>query len=73
MSLTAIINERNSKQSTEVMYSAAGAKFQEYCINRLDRKNSAAHKMIGSLVTAINNNQISVSEATSRFNAALEN
>lgn len=70
--LTARLNA--VKNTNEVkMYSAEGASFQEYAINRLDRKGSDAHKMIGSLVTAINNNQISVNEATARFIAALEN
>lgn len=64
----------NSVKNTEIkMYSVAGATFQEWAINRLDRKGSTAHSMIGSLVTAINNNQISVNEAESRFVASLEN
>lgn len=64
----------NSVKNAEIkMYSAAGATFQEWAINRLDRKGSTAHSMIGSLVTAINNSQVTVSEAESRFVAALEN
>lgn len=62
-----------SKKSEVKMYSVAGATFQEYALNHLDRKGSAAHLMIGSLVTAINNDQISVEDATARFVAALEN
>jgi hypothetical protein len=70
--LSARLNEvKNS--NTVKMYSVEGAKFQEVAINMLDRKGSAAHLMIGALVTAINNNQISVEDATSRFIAALEN
>ena len=64
----------NEVKKNEIkMYSVEGATFQEYAINHLDRKGSQAHGMIGSLVTAINNNQISVEDATVRFIAALEN
>ena len=67
-SLKATIAERKG------MFSDEGAKFQEDCLNTVGLvKFSPAHKMIGSLVTAINNNQISVSEATKKFNAALSN
>jgi hypothetical protein len=70
--LTARLNAVKN-ENTVKMYSAEGASFQEYAINRLDRKGSQAHMMIGALVTAINNNQITVAEATNRFIAALEN
>lgn len=70
--LTARLNAVKN-ETTIKMYSVDGANFQEYAINHLDRKGSKAHSMIGSLVTAINNNQISVEDATSRFIAALEN
>ena len=53
--------------SKPVMYSVAGAKFQEYALSILDAKNSTAHKSIGSFVTAINNNQISVEQATEQY------
>jgi len=62
-----------SQKNETKMYSVAGATFQEWAINRLDRKGSLAHSMIGGLVTAINNDQITVNEAESRFLAALEN
>lgn len=68
--------ENSNKQNingNEVMYSAAGASFQEWAINNIDYKNSTAHKMIGSLVTAINNNRISVEDARNQFVAALSN
>lgn len=71
--LTARLASIEAKKNNEVMYSVEGAQFQEYAISILDFKGSAAHKMIGSLVTAINNKQISVSEATARYQAALSN
>lgn len=58
-------------QTTEVMYSVAGATFQEWALNRIDYRGSEAHKSIGSLVTAINNNRMTVSEAQTRFTALL--
>lgn len=69
--LAALKNTQMSKP--EVMYSAIGAEFQEYCLANLDSRGSAAHKMIGSLVTAINNNKISVSDAKTAFNSAKAN
>lgn len=57
----------------EIMYTAIGAEFQEYCLANLDNRGSAAHKMIGSLVTMINNNRISVSDAKTAFNSAKAN
>ena len=72
--LTARLAEINSKQnSTVVMWSADGANFQEWAINNIDYKGSVAHKLIGSLVTAINNNNISVENAKAQFVAALSN
>ena len=72
--LTARLAEVTNKQnSTIVMWSADGANFQEWAINNLDHKNSVAHKLIGSLVTAINNNNISVENAKQQFIAALSN
>jgi hypothetical protein len=53
------------------MYTVEGAQFQERALNALDFKGSVAHKMIGSLVTAINNNQISVRDAEIKFASAL--
>lgn len=58
-------------QNTEVMYSVAGATFQEWALNRIDYRGSEAHKAIGSLVTAINNNRLTVAEAQKRFTALL--
>lgn len=60
---------RNNNQ--QVMYSAEGAQFQEWALNNLDSKGSAAHMMIGKLVTMINNNQISVSDAVAQYSALL--
>lgn len=55
----------------EVMYSAIGAEFQEWALSNLDCKGSIAHKSIGTLVTSINNNQISVENARNQFTALL--
>ncbi len=71
--LTQRLNAVKTAQTSEVMYSAEGAKFQEFAISNLDFKGSSAHKMIGGLVTDINNNRISVNEATAKFIAALSN
>ena len=71
--MSALMNRLNAVKTSEKMYSVDGAKFQEWAINRIDYKGSSAHLMIGSLVTAINNNQISVNEAETRFQAALSN
>lgn len=60
-----------AKKTSEVMYTAEGADFQEWALSMLDYKGSAAHKMIGSLVTAINNNVLTVKEARSQFVFAL--
>ena len=68
--LTARLNA--VKQQNEVkMYSVEGAQFQEWAINNLDAKGSKAHQTIGSLVTKINNNQITVAEAVSIYNSLL--
>jgi len=68
--LTARLAQNNT---TVKMYSVEGATFQEKALGMLDYKGSEAHKLIGSLVTAINNNQISVNDAFAKFTAALSN
>ena len=60
-----------AKKNTEVMYTVDGANFQEWALNRLDARGSIAHKAIGGLVTAINNNKIDVATAKSQFIALL--
>lgn len=69
--LTARLNASKIEKTSEVMYSVDGAKFQEWAINRIDAKGSAAHLSIGKLVTMINNNVITVAEAESKFTALL--
>jgi len=64
--LAAVRNSNSIK-----MYSAEGASFQEYALNNLDAKGSKAHQTIGSLVTKINNNVITVAEAVSIYNSLL--
>ena len=73
MSLKSAIAERTQNTVAPVMYSAAGASFQEKALSILDYKGSAAHKMIGQLVTMINNNQISANDAYAQYVAALSN
>lgn len=60
----------NSKQTT-IMYSQAGAAFQEKALETLDHKGSAAHKLIGQFVTDINNGRMSYSEALTRYYLAM--
>lgn len=71
MSLTERLNA--AKKSNEVMYSVDGANFQEWALNNLDARGSNAHKAIGTLVTAINNNRVTVESAKSQFIALLNN
>lgn len=67
MSLTDRMNAvKNSKP--EIMYSVAGANFQEWALSNLDNRGSIAHKSIGKFVTAINNNQITIESAKSPLN-----
>lgn len=70
--MSALTARLNAVKNTEKMYSVEGANFQEFAINHLDRKGSTAHMMIGALVTAINNDRMTVSEAKQQFFAALE-
>jgi hypothetical protein len=60
-------------KSQPVMYSASGAMWQESALARIDFKGSAAHLSIGRLVTAINNNMISVECADREFVSLLSN
>lgn len=69
--LQARLQATRQNNSAIAMYSVDGATFQEYALNLLDYKGSAAHKAIGGLVTAINNKQISVVDAKSQFIALL--
>jgi hypothetical protein len=64
-SLKATLNNRSA------MYSPDGAQFQEYALNNLDYKGSAAHRAIGSLVTAINKHEMTVAEAKATFHSLL--
>jgi hypothetical protein len=68
--LTARLNA--SKQNAQVMYSVDGAKFQEVALSMLDCKGSAAHKSIGQFVTAINNNQITYTQAIAQYTSLLK-
>jgi hypothetical protein len=61
----------NAVKTAEKMYSVDGAKFQEWAINRIDFKGSAAHMIIGSLVTKINNSVVSVAQAEADFLSVL--
>lgn len=45
-------------QSSEVMYTFDGARFQEEALSQLDYAHSFAHESIGRLVRAINNGQL---------------
>ena len=70
MSLTAKLAERNNKSQSPasngtVMYTVEGAMFQERCLNKVNDKSYS--KLIGQLVTLINNKEITVAEAEERF------
>jgi hypothetical protein len=71
MSLSERLAAAKQNNKPEVMYTVEGATFQEYALSNLDFKGSVAHKSIGTLVTAINNNQITVEAAKSQFIASL--
>ena len=59
------------KASQPVMYSVAGAKFQEYCLAHLDNKGSEAHRAIGRLVNGINAGYVKVDVAQAIYNGLL--
>lgn len=71
MSLKDRLAAAQKTSKPEVMYSVDGANFQEWALSNLDNRGSAAHKSIGTLVTAINNNNITVEAAKSQFIALL--
>lgn len=70
--LTARLNANKQNTIAPVMYSAEGARFQEVAISMLDAKGSEAHKSIGKLVTAINNNQITYADAMAQYVSLLK-
>lgn len=56
------------------MYSVEGARFQEDCLKHVTPSNKSVlvnSGLIGELVTAINNNRLTVAEAQRQFNNAL--
>lgn len=55
--------------SNVIMYTVEGAMFQEKCLSMVSDKSYS--KLIGNLVTAINNKQISVRDAEQQFNDAI--
>jgi hypothetical protein len=55
----------------EQAYTVVGAQWQESATNRIDYKGSAAHMIIGELVTGIHNGTLTVEQAEIRFNSAL--
>lgn len=67
-----VIDAMQSKyQTSPVMYSVDGARFQEYALSILDYKCSPAHMAIGHFVTAINNGKMTIGEATEAYRKLL--
>lgn len=57
-------------QSHDIMWTREGAQFQERALSMVGTDKSHS-KLIGELVTAINNNRISVEQAEKQFNNAI--
>lgn len=55
-----------------VMYSVAGASFQQWALRLLDRKGSLAHRSIGKFVTAIDNGTMTIAAAEQAYLALLK-
>lgn len=65
-----IAKAQNNNNSAIKMYSVDGAKFQEYALSLVGSDKSYSG-FIGQLVTAINNDKLTVAEATKQINAAI--
>jgi hypothetical protein len=63
-------NQSTATQSREIMWTREGANFQERALSMIGADKSHS-KLIGELVTAINNNRISVEAAERQFNNAI--
>jgi hypothetical protein len=60
-----------SEPKIVMMYSMAGASFQEWALSLLDQKGSLAHQSIGRFVTAINNGRMTIGQAEAAYMALL--
>jgi hypothetical protein len=67
-----IFNKQSPTAQGVCMYTPEGAQFQEACLRRVGGDKSLSG-LIGKLVTEINNNRITVAEATAQFAAAIAN
>lgn len=56
----------------KTMHSTEGAEFQAWAEERLDRKGSRAHQLMGALITLINRGLITKQHAQFEYERALE-
>ncbi len=65
------LSSTSSQHPIPVMYSHAGASFQEWALRLLDRKGSLAHRSIGRFVVAINSGRMTIGQAEAAYMALL--